>query len=73
MEDVVVFCDKTVEKVSFEIAATESELNKNLQQEEPQAIYETLKKDDEINRKFLRQKKKEIELSQILTKTKPET
>ena len=60
MEDVVVFCDKTVEKVSLEIAAAESELNKNLQQEEPQAIYETLKKNDEINRKFLRQKKKEI-------------
>ena len=60
MEDVVVFCDKTVEKVSLEIAAAESELNKNLQQEEPQAIYETLKKNDEINRNFLRQKKKEI-------------
>ena len=34
MEEVIVFCDKTVGKVSFEILATESELNKNLQHEE---------------------------------------
>ena len=57
MEDVIVFCDKTVAKVSSEISATESELNKKLQQEERQAIHETLKKNDEINRKFLQQKK----------------
>ena len=57
MEDVIVFCNKTVEKVSSEISATESELNKNLQCEERQAIHETLKENDEINRKFLQQKK----------------
>ena len=57
MEDVIVFCDKTAAKVSSEISATESELNKKLQQEERQAIHETLKRNDGINRKFLQQKK----------------
>ena len=57
MEDVIVFGDKTVAKVSSEISATESILNIKLQQNERQAIHKTLKKDDEINRKFLQQKK----------------
>ena len=34
MEDVIVFCNKTVENVSSEISATEFKLNKKLQREE---------------------------------------
>ena len=51
MENIIVFCNKTVEKVSSEISATEFELNKNLQHEERQAIHETLKNNDESNRR----------------------
>ena len=57
MEDVIVFCNKTVENVSPEISATEFKLNKKLQREEWQAIHKTLKKIDNINRKFFEQKK----------------
>ena len=57
MEDVIVFCNKTVENVSSEISATEFKLNKKLQREEWQAIHKTLNKIDNINRKFFEQKK----------------
>lgn len=53
MGDVIIFLNKTVEKVSLEISTTEFELNKKLQQEEPQAIHKTLKRNDESNHKFL--------------------
>ena len=40
MEDVIIFCDQPVEKVSSEISANESKLNKKLQRK---AIHKTLK------------------------------
>ena len=43
MEDVIVFCFQTVEKVSSEISATESELNKKILYKEQQEIHKTLK------------------------------
>ena len=49
IEEVIPFCDKTVAKVSSEISARQSKLNKKDVQEEPQAIHETLKKNSEIN------------------------
>ena len=49
IEEVIPFYDKTVAKVSSEISARQSKLNKKDVQEEPQAIHETLKKNSEIN------------------------
>ena len=56
MEGVNAFCNKTAEKVSSEITATESKFNQNLQHEEQQAIHETLKYNDKFNSKFFQRK-----------------
>lgn len=56
MEGVNAFCNKTAEKVSSEISATESKFNQNLQHEEQQAIHETLKYNDKFNSKLIQRK-----------------
>ena len=57
MEDVITFCDKAIEKITFEISVIESRWNKKLQHEKWQPIYVTLKRSNESNPKFLQQKK----------------
>ena len=57
MSDVLTFCDKTVEAVSLEIKETQKQLNKNLENEERKEIKANLRKNEEINRKHLQQRK----------------
>ena len=56
MEDLITFCDQAVKKVTSEVSVTESQLNKKLRHEERQSIYKVLDRNDESNRKFLKQK-----------------
>ena len=56
MEDLITFCDQAVKKVISEVSVTESQLNKKLRHEERQSIYKVLDRNDESNRKFLKQK-----------------
>ena len=58
MSDVLTFWDKTIETVSLESKETQKELNNKLENEERKEIKANLRKNEEINRKHLQQKKK---------------
>ena len=57
MSDVFTFCEKTKETVSLEIKETPKELNNKLENEEREEINAALRKNNEINRKYLLQRK----------------
>ena len=57
MSDVLIFCEKTTETASLEIKETQKELNDKLENDEREEINATLRKNDEINRKNLLQRK----------------
>ena len=57
MSDVLIFCEKTIETASLEIKETQKELNDKLENDEREEINATLRKNDEINRKNLLQRK----------------
>ena len=57
MSDVLIFCEKTIETASLEIKETQKELNDELENDEREEINATLRKNDEINRKNLLQRK----------------
>ena len=57
MADVITFCDTTIAKVSEDIEKTNTELQSKLDQSERDEIITTLRKNDEINRKYLQQRK----------------
>ena len=57
MSDAFTFCEKTKETVSLEIKETPKELNNKLENEEREEINAALRKNNEINRKYLLQRK----------------
>ena len=57
MSDVLIFCEKTIETASLETKETQKELNDKLENDEREEINATLRKNDEINRKNLLQRK----------------
>ena len=58
MSDVLKFCEKTLETVSLEIKEIKKRINKELENEESAKNNATLRKNDEIYRKQLQQRKK---------------
>ena len=57
MSDVLTFWDKTIETISLEIKETQKELNNKLENKERKEIKSNLRKNEEINRKHLQQRK----------------
>ena len=56
MSDILTFCKKTIETVSFEIIETQKQLDVKLANEEHKEFNATLRNNDGINWKHLQQK-----------------